>query len=143
MGLSVSSAARRQPEPEINVTPLVDVVLVLLIIFMVIAPALVEGEHIELPAILQPDPKPRDINPIDVTIANNGTLIVEEQRINPSELRAKVEEYHAQDPKRALLLKTDGQVPYKKVRETFGMLQGIGFRGVSLKVLEKKTPGKS
>jgi len=143
MGLQVSSAARRQPEPEINVTPLVDVVLVLLIIFMVIAPALVEGEHIELPAILQPDPKPKDINPIDVTIANNGAIIVEEQRITESELRARVEELHAQDPKRALLLKTDGQVPYKKVRETFGMLQGIGFRGVSLKVLEKKTPGQS
>jgi biopolymer transport protein ExbD/biopolymer transport protein TolR len=143
MALTLSSAARRQPEPTINVTPLVDVVLVLLIIFMVIAPALVDGEHIELPTILQPDPKPRDIDYIDVTIANNGTLIVEEEKVQPSELRAKVEAYHSRDPKRSLLLKTDGAVPYKKVRETFAMLQGIGFRGVSLKVVEKKQPGRS
>ena len=51
MGASVSKSSSKQPEPEINVTPLVDVVLVLLIIFMVVAPAINEGENIELPAI--------------------------------------------------------------------------------------------
>jgi len=67
MGAGVQTiSSRRQPEPEMNVTPLVDVVLVLLIIFMVIAPALAEGETLELPTIDQPDPKPKEIDPIDV-----------------------------------------------------------------------------
>jgi biopolymer transport protein TolR len=144
MGASMTSAARsKQPEPEINVTPLVDVVLVLLIIFMVIAPALVEGEQIELPAILQPDPKPRDMNPIDLTLASNGAVILEEERIDPATLKTRLEEFHAQDPKRVLLLKGDGQLPYSKVRDTFAMLQGMGFKGISLKVVERKKPGES
>ncbi len=142
MGASLSSSSTKKlPEPEMNVTPLVDVVLVLLIIFMVIAPSLNEGEHVELPSILQPDAKPRDMNPINVTMALNGTLVLEDERIQQSDLRAKVQALHDADPERALLLKTDQAVPYKKVRDTFAMLQGIGFKGLSLKVLETKKAG--
>lgn len=142
MGVSLSSSSTKKlPEPEMNVTPLVDVVLVLLIIFMVIAPSLNEGEHVELPSILQPDEKPRDMNPINVTLALNGTLVVEDERIQPGELRNKVKALHDADPERALLLKTDQAVPYRKVRDTFAMLQGIGFKGLSLKVLELKKAG--
>lgn len=141
MGMSASAAARR-PEPEINVTPLVDVVLVLLIIFMVIAPAINEGEHVELPAIVQPDAKPKDMNPIDVTIALSGAVIVDKEKIEPTTLKARLTELHAKDPERALLLKTDAAAPYGKVRETFAMLQGIGLKGISLKVTERKKPGQ-
>lgn len=141
MGMSASAAARR-PEPEINVTPLVDVVLVLLIIFMVIAPAINEGEHVELPAIFQPDAKPKDMNPIDVTIALSGAVIVDKEKIEPTTLKARLTELHAKDPERALLLKTDAAAPYGKVRETFAMLQGIGLKGISLKVTERKKPGQ-
>ncbi len=141
MGMSASAAARR-PEPEINVTPLVDVVLVLLIIFMVIAPAINEGEHVDLPAIFQPDAKPKDMNPIDVTIALSGAVIVDKEKIEPTTLKARLTELHAKDPERALLLKTDAAAPYGKVRETFAMLQGIGLKGISLKVTERKKPGQ-
>jgi len=141
MGMSASAAARR-PEPEINVTPLVDVVLVLLIIFMVIAPAINEGEHVDLPAIFQPDAKPKDMNPIDMTIALSGAVIVDKEKIEPTTLKARLTELHAKDPERALLLKTDAAAPYGKVRETFAMLQGIGLKGISLKVTERKKPGQ-
>jgi biopolymer transport protein ExbD/biopolymer transport protein TolR len=143
MGVSSSTARNKQPEPDINVTPLVDVVLVLLIIFMVMAPALAEGEHVELPAIMRPDAKPKDMNPIDVTLARSGAVVVEEERIEPTRLRAKLEALHQAAPERALLLKTDELVPYRRVRETFSLLQGIGFKGVSLKVLERKNAGAS
>ncbi|HMJ13266.1 MAG TPA: biopolymer transporter ExbD [Polyangiaceae bacterium] len=142
MGASLSTARRsKQPEPDINVTPLVDVVLVLLIIFMVMVPALAEGEHIELPTILKPDAKPKDMNPIDVTLAPSGSVVVEEERIAPEKLKATLQVMHEKEPDRALLLKTDEAVPYRRVRETFAILQGIGFKGVSLKVIEKKKPG--
>ncbi len=137
------STARQQPEPEINVTPLVDVVLVLLIIFMVIAPALADGEHVELPNVLQPDPKPKDLNPIEVTIALDGTVVVDKEKIPAPQLKARVEALHQADPERFLMLKLDERIAYKKIRETFATLQDIGFKGVSLKVLEKKPAGAS
>ena len=144
MAISLASRARgNQATPDINVTPLVDVVLVLLIIFMVITPALVEGEHIELPVINQPDQKPRDMNPIELTLASNGAIILEEERVDLATLKGKLAELHAADPKRNLLLKADGGLPYKTVRETFGSLQGMGFKGLSLKVVERKKPGES
>jgi biopolymer transport protein TolR len=145
MGASLSTAGRKskQPEPDINVTPLVDVVLVLLIIFMVMAPALAEGEQITLPTILQPDQKPKDMNPIDVTLAPSGAIVVEEKRVEQNQLEPMLVTMHQEKPDRALLLKTDENVPYRRVRETFAMIQTIGFKGVSLKVLEKKCKGAS
>jgi biopolymer transport protein ExbD/biopolymer transport protein TolR len=140
MGASFAST-KKQPEPEINVTPLVDVVLVLLIIFMVIAPALNEGEHVELPNVLRADPKPKDMNPIDVTIAMSGKVVVDKEPIAPDSLEATLTRLHAEDPERHLLLKTDERLPYEQVRKNFAMLQNIGFKGVSLKVLEKKPAG--
>jgi biopolymer transport protein ExbD/biopolymer transport protein TolR len=141
MGASFASNSKKQPEPEINVTPLVDVVLVLLIIFMVIAPALNEGEHVELPNVLQADLKPKDMNPIDVTIAMSGNVVVDKQPIPAGTLEATLQRLHAEDPERHLLLKTDERLPYEQVRKNFAMLQGIGFKGVSLKVLERKPAG--
>jgi biopolymer transport protein ExbD/biopolymer transport protein TolR len=124
-----------------NVTPLVDVVLVLLIIFMVIAPALNEGEQLELPTITKPDPKPREMDPIDVLLALNGAVILEEERIQRGDLRPRLDALHRQDENRTLLLKIDTAVPYRDVRETFGMLQEIGFKGVSLKVVKRDQGG--
>jgi biopolymer transport protein ExbD/biopolymer transport protein TolR len=137
----VGKRRNQQPEPEINVTPLVDVVLVLLIIFMVIAPAIAEGEHVELPKIVQPDPKQKDMEPIEVTMAANGILVLDKERIQPAALKERLRQLHAKDPTRVLLLKSDETIPYKNVRETFAQIQTIGFKGVSLKVLERKNAG--
>lgn len=127
--------------PEINITPLVDVVLVLLIIFMVVAPALSEGAQIDLPKVITPDAKPKDLDPIEATIAEDGSILVEEARVDPSQLRATLERLHAEQPERSLLLKADERSRYKKMRETFAMIQDIGFKGVLLKVIQKHPAG--
>jgi biopolymer transport protein TolR len=127
--------------PEINITPLVDVVLVLLIIFMVVAPAISEGAAIELPKVLTPDAKAKDLDPIEAMIAEDGTVIVEEQRIRMDELRPTLERLHAEKPDRGLMLKADERAKYKKIRETFAMIQDIGFKGVLLKVVQKQPTG--
>jgi biopolymer transport protein TolR len=137
--LSSSKSQKRQPEPEMNVTPLVDVVLVLLIIFMVITPALNDGEHVEVPEMTKPDPKPKDADPIDVVLAKNGRVLVENQAIEPSDLRNVVAGLHEKSPDRVLLLKADSRLNYGRVREAFADLQDLGFKGVSLKVSERKT----
>ncbi|MCC6217563.1 MAG: biopolymer transporter ExbD [Polyangiaceae bacterium] len=141
MGASLGHGRSKLPEPAINVTPLVDVVLVLLIIFMVITPALADGEHIELPSIVNPDEKPKDMSPIEVTVARNGTVLVDKDRVERAQLADTLRKLRGQDEKRELLLKTDAGIPYKDFRETLAMLQGLGFRGVSLKVLERKKAG--
>jgi biopolymer transport protein ExbD len=119
----------------------VDVVLVLLIIFMVVAPAISEGATIELPKVLTPDAKAKDLDPIEAMIAEDGTVIVEEQRIRMDELRPTLERLHAEKPDRGLMLKADERAKYKKIRETFAMIQDIGFKGVLLKVVQKQPTG--
>ena len=126
--------------PEINVTPLVDVVLVLLIIFMVVAPALTEGAQIELPKVTSPDPKPKDMNPIEVAVVADGSLLVEGRGVPAPELRVLLERLHGEAPERSLLLKADERSPYKSVREAFGVVQHVGFKSVLLKVTPTQPP---
>jgi biopolymer transport protein TolR len=145
MGAAISSGKGKKgaATPEINITPLVDVVLVLLIIFMVVTPALNEGAQIELPKVEAPDPKTKYINPIEVTVAPDGTTVLEKETIQLSQLKPKLVALHARDPERALMLKSDQSMKWGKMRSAFFDLQDIGFKGVLLKVTEKKTPGKS
>jgi biopolymer transport protein TolR len=144
MGASLSTgSSKKQPEPEMNVTPLVDVVLVLLIIFMVIAPAVNDGEHIELPQIFKPDPKPKDLNPVDVVVALNGRVIVDKEPIARADLKTKLKQLHQQNLDRELVLKADTGMPYKDVRALLADIQTVGFKGLSLKVVEKKKAGAS
>ena len=144
MGAAISSGKSKNgaATPEINITPLVDVVLVLLIIFMVVTPAINEGAQIELPKVLTPDPKTKYINPIEVTIAPDGTTVLEKETIQLPQLKPKLVALHAKDPERALMLKSDQGMKWGKMRSAFFDLQDIGFKGVLLKVTEKKTPGK-
>jgi biopolymer transport protein TolR len=131
-------ANQQQPSPDINITPLVDVCLVLLIIFMVVAPALQEGAVVELPKVMAPDAKTKDINAIDLTVALDGTVVLEKEQIPAGQMLAKVKDLHAREPDRQILLKLDQKMRYKKVRDLFKQVQEIGFKGVLLKVAERK-----
>ena len=138
MGMTSSTGRKKQPEPEINVTPLVDIVLVLLIIFMVVTPAMNEGEHIELPELTKTDEKKKDLNPIEVTMAKNGRVLVEKREIDRSMLVATVTSLHEEKPDAIVMLNADARLEYKIVRDAFKELQDVGFQGVSLKVAERK-----
>jgi len=134
-----SRASRRLPEPEINVTPLVDVVLVLLIIFMVVAPQLEHGERVELPSVLQPDARSRSkLDPIYVTLTAGGTLFLEKEPIEGvSALGDRLRAIHAAEPERRVVIKGDASVRYGKMREAFAACQGVGFAGISLQVSQR------
>jgi biopolymer transport protein TolR len=129
--------------PEINVTPLVDVVLVLLIIFMVVTPAIANEDRVLLPEADNPDPKSEgEEKPWEVVLGQDGGFMVDDAPIEVSALRAELERRKAADPSRKVLLLADGRLAYGTVRSAFSMLQGVGFRGVSLKVLEREKPGE-
>ncbi|MFO0568818.1 MAG: biopolymer transporter ExbD [Polyangiaceae bacterium] len=126
------------PQPDINVTPLVDIVLVLLIIFMVVTPALAQGEATVLPEAAKIDKVPKDVDPIKLVMAASGTLLLNGKKTSTAELPERLRAIHAQNPDRQLLLNTDAKVPYVRVRETLALLQALGFKGVSLKVQPKR-----
>lgn len=142
MGMTVGvSSKKRLPEPEINVTPLVDIVLVLLIIFMVVTPAMNEGEHIELPQLTKVDEKKKALNPVEVTMAYNGNVLVDKKIIQNDAIESTLSAIHEQKPDAVVMLNADARLEYKRVRDAFKSLQDIGFEGVSLKVAEKKGSG--
>ena len=143
MGAIVASGSRKLPEPEINVTPLVDVVLVLLIIFMVVAPELEHGERVELPAVYQPDEKAKgSLDPISVTMTANERLFLEKEALTGlDELGERLAEIKAREPDRRVVIKGDSTLPYVKMREAFALCQKIGFAGISLSVSQRGKGG--
>ncbi len=145
MGLAIRVSTKKRREqntPDINVTPLVDVVLVLLIIFMVIAPALEHGERVELPGILMVDKKQKSkLDPVTVTVAQSGTIYLEKEAVESAQLPVRLAAVHQAEPDRRVVLKGDSAVDYQKVRDLFGVVQNAGFSGVSLMVSKKKGAG--
>ena len=142
VGLSASRRAPvRRPEgakPDINVTPLVDVVLVLLIIFMVVIPQMEAGATVTVPGAAHPDPK-SDVNhpPITLSVTAAGNLYLEKRQVSRDELLGLLREGHARAPKSKLVLKGDRAVTYATMRALFRDCQGLGFPGVSLQVGDK------
>ncbi|HKA87537.1 MAG TPA: biopolymer transporter ExbD [Haliangiales bacterium] len=123
--------------PEINVTPLVDVVLVLLIIFMVIAPALEAGERVELPGIVNVDPKSK-LDSFTLTVTASGRLLLEKEPIDPASLGRALRDARAAAPDKRLVLKADRGVKYGTMRRAFDEAQKVGFPGIALMVDEKQ-----
>ena len=125
---------RRAPMADINVTPFVDVMLVLLIIFMVTAPMLVTGVPVELPesranALEQPE------EPIEIAIDQSGTTFIDGTQVAPSELPARLEEIAgAQDAAkpRQIMLRGDTSISYGQMMRVMGELNRAGLNSVSL-----------
>src|SRR5262245_4963576 len=109
----------KKPRPkvkaDINVTPLVDVVLVLLIIFMVVAPQLESGVSVALPAIFNPDQGNTSMEPTTVTVTKDGRLYFEKEQVELEVLKEKLGKLHEQKPDTRLVLKADQALGYGKV----------------------------
>lgn len=140
MGASIPSSPGKKslPEPDINVTPLVDVCLVLLIIFMVIAPAIEHGERVELPAIAQTDKNQKSkLDPLTITVASGERFFIEKEQVAKDSLEKRLQEVHRTEPDRRVVLKGDSGVPYEVMRQLFTVVQKAGFPGVALAVTKK------
>ena len=128
------------PEPEINVTPLVDVVLVLLIIFMVIAPNLQSGVPVELPELAAVDKTTRE-QAIEVVVDRDQALFLDDSRITREALLATLEHAAAQKTPKPVVIKADARLEYGVVRALFADVQRVGVRSVSMKVTSRKAEG--
>lgn len=131
---------RTRPKPQMNVTPLVDVVLVLLIIFMIVIPSMEHDAAVDLPSIFHVDEEPEGrTDPITVSITRDGMLYLESDLLDEAVLLTQLEALHADGPRRRVILRADTATRYGEVRRLFGECQHIGFSGVSLRVGERAT----
>jgi biopolymer transport protein TolR len=132
-----STTRRGAVKPEINITPLVDVVLVLLIIFMVVAPQMEAGASVTLPSIANPDKGNGALEPTTVTLTKDGRFFLEKEELSELELSRKLEALHQTKPEARVVLKADTGLRYGKVREMFKRCQQMGFPGASLQVIDQ------
>jgi biopolymer transport protein TolR len=125
-----------------NVTPLVDVVLVLLIIFMVVAPQLDQDVPVNLPGIFNVDPEVEgNVNPFKVSVAQANEFHVDEQQYDLNGIIEYLATQHVAEPDRRLLLRADSQLKYGSIREFMARVQQIGFPGMNFMVGERHRQG--
>jgi biopolymer transport protein ExbD/biopolymer transport protein TolR len=126
---------KARPSPAMNVTPLVDIVLVLLIIFMVVLPSMEQDAPVELPSIFHVDEEPEGrTDPATVSVTADRRLFLEQEELSREDLEARLRALHEHEPSRRVILRGDGALRYEDVRAIFAVCQGIGFPGVSLRV---------
>jgi biopolymer transport protein TolR len=116
---------------EINVTPLVDVMLVLLVIFMVTAPILQQGVAIDLPRV-RGGPIAGEHSHVVVSVAADGRVFIEERPYEMEALQTHLAEVAAERPDEQVYLRADASVPYGRVMETLGVLRTVGLTKVGL-----------
>jgi biopolymer transport protein TolR len=122
-----------------NVTPLVDVVLVLLIIFMVVVPMMEKSGHIDLPGIFHADEDPKGkTDPFTLSLTTDGQMFFEKDQLDADSFKTRLTEALEREPLRRLILRADRSAPYGTVRKLFATCQEIGFPGISLRVNELK-----
>jgi len=117
---------------DINVTPLVDVMLVLLIIFMIAAPMLHQGVEVALPKANAPNLPLRIQDPLVVSIDRNGRVYLRESAVETDELVARVKAQIAARGDDSVFLKGDKDVPYGKVIEVLDVLHQGGIVHVGM-----------
>ena len=121
--------------PAMNVTPLVDVVLVLLIIFMVVIPALQQGLNIEMAGMFNVDaPSQSKAQPFVLSVTSDHRLYFEETAVDRAGLEARLRSAIRAQPGRRVVIRADKAAEYVQVREIYRIAQLTGFPGVSLRV---------
>jgi biopolymer transport protein TolR len=119
------------PLSEINVTPLVDVMLVLLIIFMVAAPLMTVGVPVQLPktaAAKVSQPK----QPVVISIDEKGQPFIDKEALSADAMMPRLKGLATQDPNQVVLVRGDKAVPYGRIVEIMGQISAAGFSKVSL-----------
>ena len=131
MGFKINRVSKA-PMSEINVTPFVDVMLVLLIIFMVTAPLLTVGVQVDLPETAA-DSLPDDQEPLTVSINSKGEIFIQEHQVGFKEVIPKILAISKNRTDTRIYVRGDKNINYGRVLEIMGTLSGAGFSKVALK----------
>ena len=149
MGMGVSGQAgggrrrrrggRSAAMSEINITPMVDVMLVLLIIFMVAAPMLTVGVPVKLPETAATALPTEQEEPLTVTITSDGRLSIQTTEVSDAEMIGKLTAIAAERTSKKIYLRADGSVAYERVAQVMGALNAGGFNEIAF-VTDAATP---
>jgi biopolymer transport protein TolR len=135
MGMSVGTGSGDEesykPLAEINITPFVDVMLVLLVIFMVAAPLMVAGVPVDLPKT-SATRMAQTKKPMVVTLAADGMLQIREERIERAALVPRLLQLKAEEGDTVVYVRADKSIPYGQVMEVLGRVGEVGYQRVSL-----------
>ena len=137
--------AKFRPMAEINVTPMVDVMLVLLIIFMVTAPLLTVGIPVNLPQT-KAEPLSNPDEPLVVTVNAKGEIYLQETSIGDDALVPRLQAITANKPDTKIFVRGDKAIDYGRVMQVMGMIKSAGFTQVALVVdmpPDKAQPGQT
>jgi biopolymer transport protein TolR len=128
---SGNGRARYKPMSDINVTPMVDVMLVLLVIFMVAAPLLTVGVPVDLPQTKAPAINEQK-EPLVITVNAEGKLFLQNSEIADDQLVPRLQAITKNNPDADIYVRGDRAINYGRVMEVMGMVSAAGFNKVSL-----------
>jgi biopolymer transport protein TolR len=126
-----SVRSRYRPLAEINVTPMVDVMLVLLIIFMVTAPLMTSGVSVDLPKT-NAQPINNDSQPLTVSVRANGDVYLQDELVPLPDVVTKLKAIAENNPERRIFVRGDKDLPYGRIMELMGIITQGGFTHVAL-----------
>ena len=129
--MGMSGGDENDTMSEINVTPFVDVMLVLLIIFMVTAPMMTQGMLVQLPKADASSLPPTE-DPLKLSITEDGRFLINKEEFSPDEIRQKLTALAEVSAERDVLLNADGRVPYQKVAELMAIVTDVGFTKIGM-----------
>src|SRR5205809_1369164 len=127
---------------DINVTPLVDVCLVLLIIFMVVTPMLQKGVPINLPVTEDPEKTPDTEKQLQISVKSDGTVYLGSLAVRKEQVNSELEQMHQKNPDREIAVKGDRSAKYGAVIDVLKACRDVGFNNVGLIAQPKKTPNQ-
>ncbi len=135
----IRSNGRKRLVSDINVTPLVDVMLVLLIIFMVTAPMMTQGVNVDLPETTAKSLRQKE-NPLVITVNKEGEISIKNIPMIRALMVQELKKYYASDKDQPIFLRADRNVPYGHVIEVMADIKSVGFDkiGVITKPPEKE-----
>jgi biopolymer transport protein TolR len=131
-----AGGGRGKVKSEINVTPLVDVVLVLLIIFMVVTPMLQRGKDVKLPNASKQKEEDSKSDPMIVSVTSDKKIFLEKDPFDEEGLRLAMSSKLQSEPFKPILLKGDSSLTFQDVRKVLDVMQKSGAKTVKLGVQE-------
>ena len=140
-GSSLNKLSHAALTSDINVTPLVDVCLVLLIIFMVVTPMLQKGVPVNLPVTEDPEKTPDTDKQLQISVKSDGSVYLGPNVVRKDQVEAQLKDIYERTPDREIAVKGDRQVKYGDILDVLKACREVGFNDVGLISQPKKTPG--
>jgi biopolymer transport protein ExbD len=112
---------------------------VLLIIFMVVTPMLVDGVEVALPETTAPERLPESAGQLDISIRHDGTVYLARNPVPTERLFAALGDVHERSPDQKVVIRADARLPFERVREVMRLVQRAGWRGAGVETRRRES----